>query len=508
MQLFRKLQIIDKIFLIYLLAYFIIYLPTFWFTSATADEGTHLLLATFYRDLIQNIFSTKNFSFQHAYDFGINYLVHYPKIQIAYPPLYHLIVGNLFFPLFGTTLFAGRLVGLLFALLSYSMLYVLVKKFFNPKMALISVLFFSLDPFSLLFAKRAMADYVAFFFMFASIYLYYQALKSKQKKYFFFAGVFASLAALSKQFAGIVIIFMFFHYLLSKNKNYKNLFVLVASFLILLVPYLYILSKIGGFQINYLVAYQYAVTTGEPTSFSNPSLWTYYLVRTTYRFYLLPLFLAVFIFYVYRKQKFWKEMLIWFLIFYIAISVIPNKEERFSQYFLISFYIAASFYFSKLNKKILVLFFLAYTILSLYPIKSTFVYYPTHEVSQFVYNNLPTGANVAVFSEGPYTYSSAYMFYLASLDRGKSIHVLRPCAFDNKNSQQILGILKESNVYFIIADPKADNTFITLIKGNAKRVQLGEISSIEVYSVKNFTYLERTEKCNYVCLTEEKICEK
>jgi hypothetical protein len=90
----------DKIFILYLVFLFIFLFLTFEFNSLLADEGTHLLLSAFYKDLIFNILQTRNFSFNHAYEFGIRYLVHYPKLQIAYPPLYHLTTA-IVFSLFG-----------------------------------------------------------------------------------------------------------------------------------------------------------------------------------------------------------------------------------------------------------------------------------------------------------------------------------------------------------------------------------------------------------------------
>jgi len=353
--------------------------------------------------------------------------------------------------------------------------------------------------------------------MLFSIFLYQHFLKTNKTKYLFLSGIIASLAALSKQFAGIIFGFIFFHLLFKKiykkslfsKKSVKELSFFLIPFSLILLPYLFILLEAGGLYISYLVGFKYALWTGEPTSPLNPAYWTFYLTESAKRFYLLPLVLAFFIFYLYKKEKHWIEMLAYFLLFYLSISLVPNKEVRFSQYFLLPVYVATAFYFSKFNSKILFFFFIGYTLLSLYPIRTTFVYYPTQEVSQFVYENLPNGANVAISSEKPYTFSSVYMFHLSVLNKNRSIIVYRPCAFDNKTSEEILTILKENNIYFILEDLEVnDNTFVKLIRNEVQEVQVDNIKNINLYFVKNFTYTEPTEKCNIICLTQEKICIK
>lgn len=204
----KELSFFDKTIVIYLSFLFIFLFYTFYLNSLTTDEGTHLLLSVFYRDLILHLINTRDFSFNNAYQYAIKYLVTYPKLQIAYPPLYHFS-NILAFSIFGISTFTGRLVNLTYAILSFLIFYSIIKKFFNSKMAFISTFLFSFTPISIFYASRAMMDFSVFFWMLLSIYTFILAMKKKENKFFILTGIFASLSTLSKQMGGMIIFFFF-----------------------------------------------------------------------------------------------------------------------------------------------------------------------------------------------------------------------------------------------------------------------------------------------------------
>ena len=65
-----KISLYDKIFIIYIIALSAILFSTFFFNHIWADEGTHMLLAIFYRDLISYMFRTHTISFDQLYKIG------------------------------------------------------------------------------------------------------------------------------------------------------------------------------------------------------------------------------------------------------------------------------------------------------------------------------------------------------------------------------------------------------------------------------------------------------
>ncbi len=506
-------SVYSNAFIIYLVVFSIFLVPTFFYNYTFSDEGTHLLLSVFYKDLISNI-PKIGLSYSNLYDFSINYLVHYPKLQIAYPPVYHLTNAFVFF-LSSPSIVVARMVNLIYALLAFSVFYILLKKHFNEKTAFISTIFFSLSSYSLLYASRAFQDFSAYFSILLSILFFSKAFEKESKRYWLLAGISVSLAILSKQVSGILLIF-FIVYIFSRKdlqlkKKINNLVILILPVIIFITPYLLLLNSVGGLEINKIVAISYAAQQGEPTNPLSPGFWLYFLIEPTVFAPLTLVFFLSLVFYIYKKEKFWKEFLIFSLIFYISLSIIPNKELRFSQLFLLPAYVSLSFYLAKIkNSKII------YSILTLYSITSILVFYPTiqgypqEKVSNTILQNLPEGASVALFSDDEPLFSSSIISDIATKGKNKTAVIIRSCAFGNKTKEEILKTLDESNAYYIIYSAWSQDKTIDKIKDSLtleSSVSQNNLTT-EIYRYKNFQNKKPERACNYICLTGEKICEK
>lgn len=522
-----KLDNADKIFAAYLAALFIFLFLTFQYNSLISDEGTHLMLSAFYKDLMTNVAQTGDFSFQHAYRFGINYLVRYPKLQIAYPPLYHL-TNAAAFSIFGLSETVARSVNLLYATGSFALFYLIVKKYLSARAALLSAILFSFSPLTLFFSSRALQDFSMFFFLLLSAYIFSFAIRRagevsrRSVLLFALAGFTAFLAAMGKQTGGIVAIFFMavlaYKFLRQKSGRRQiaaNSAALLFAFLIPLAPYLLALNAVGGFEINRIVAVDYGGYQGEPTSLADPLFWLWYPINALLIMPLTPLFLLAFAWLVFRKQNQWKPMLLWFSIFFVLLTLIPNKEPRFYQIFFLPVYAAAGFCLERIlsSKKIQIrllapLFFVAYFAVSLLFFIPTVQYYPSKEIAQQAFRSLPSGANIALFSEADPLFSSAVMWNVRTLDNEKSAAIYRSCAFGNETAGEILQTLKENNIYSIIYQTWSPDARIEGIRPylNLENTVTKNNLTTEIYSVKNFSETGQEKLCNYVCLTGQKIC--
>lgn len=517
--IFKKSSFFDKLIIVYLsfLSLFLIYI--FYLNSLSPDEGTHLLLSVFYKDLISHLIETRDFSFNNAYDYGIKYLTTYPKLQIAYPPLYHLS-NVIIFSIFGISIFAGRLVNLIYTIMALLIFYLIVKKISNPKIAFISTFLFSFSPISIYSASSVTMDFSVFFWLLLSVYMFIRSIKEKKGKFFFLTGILVFLATLSKQMGGMIIFFfslVLLNGVLYKRKarsqNLKFMIILILSFSLPLLPYLFILNKVGGFEINKMVAIGYASTSGEPTSLLDPMFWLYYFytvmnLGNVNSFIFLPLFLFSFIFYIYNKNPYWKKILLFFLVFYIGLSLIPNKEPRFSQYFLLPSFFTLGYYLSKTKKSLVSLFLILYVITTLYVFLPTINYYPVEFVANYIYENISENGNVATFSDIDPLHSSVVMWHLSQLDEDRKIRVYRTCVFDGKEKEEILELLKNNNIYFVIYSTWSKNNQIEKIKDNLTLINKVNSNGLttEIYAVDNFRYDPNKKICNYICLTKQTIC--
>jgi 4-amino-4-deoxy-L-arabinose transferase-like glycosyltransferase len=511
----RKLKFskIDRLFLLYIavLAVFLSFLIPYNFLFS--DEGTHLLLSVFYRDLFSHAVQSGGMSLGDAYQFGVDYLVSYPKLQIAYPPVYHFTTA-LFFSIFGLSEVVGRFVALIYAVLAFAVFYLIIKKYFGGKTAFLSTALFSFSSYSLFYSSRAMQDFAVYFWLLLSVYIFSVAMERKQLKYFALSGILAAIAALSKQMGGFVLVFFILVVALSKvpfRDKLKNIIVLLLFSSLLLLPYLFVLDSVGGFEINKLVAVGYAVKGGQPLSLMEPYFWTYYLVQLTIKYPVFWVFFGVFLFYVYRKRPHWKFILLWFLVFYICLSLIPHKVPRFFNFFFLPAYISAGYYLLAAEKKVKYLsciLLALYFVFSLSVFMPTVGHFPSDKVAEYAYENIPAGGNIALLSDEDPLFSSVVMWHLRKLDENRTIAVYRPCLFDNKTGREMLNILDENNIYFIIYLKGSRNRQIEKIIDELEldfELEYNNLSA-RIYRYKNFVYKKQEAVCNYVCLTRQKIC--
>ena len=480
----------NKWFLIYLIVLIITILFIMPHISLNPDNGTHALLSLFYKNLAELLIRNKEFSFKKIYDFGIAYLVHYPKLQVFYPPLYHIITGLVFYTIFGISAWSAGFCNLVFGVLTLCTLYVLVMKIFDSKTALIAVILFSLFPFMLTLTGRAMMEYTAMFFLSLSLLIYFEIKSKKKKRYYVFLALVTVLAVLSKRAAFFVLPVYFLHLLYKKKWKYAMVF-LVTSIL-LLIPYGFIILKVGGLNISSIIWKRYA--------FEN-FVWYFF-----FEYPFLFIFFTSFIYYLLKSKDKNKSILgMWFFVFLIGMLLISFKYRYFT-YFLIPTFIITANYLSK-SKVLIFLFIFFYAIFSVNIMLPTLTYYPIERVAKELYDNAPPYSSVVMLSEGDNFYSSALMFYLDKFDTTetrKNLFVYRPCTFFEKNSTSIIKFFKENNVYYIVAVPGEEGyEKLDGVKSILIQVRGGYV---EIYKIKDFKAKARREYCNHVCLIEEDVC--
>jgi len=485
----------DKLTAVFLLVLTVFYLLIINRYPLISDEGTHALLSLFYRDLGLTVLKTLDLSLTKAYQFGMSYLVHYPKLQVSYTPLYHLITGFISYTLFGISSFSARFTNLVFTIATFVVFYQLVKLKFDSKTAFFSLLVFSLFSETMVLTWLALMDFTGLFFVLLSIYVYTLAKESGKKTFYFLTGLFAILAVLGKRLAVVIIPYFLIDTFLSKKSKFQKL-ILILIPMVLIVPYFLLIREFGVLEVNELVFSMHIQPMSEMVS-------RLYGMQKLYPMFLL-LFLS-FGFYIYKKKKYWKGMLMWVLITFPGIVFIYFTQRLF-QYFFIPMYMAAGYWISRANSKMkaAVFILLIYSV-SIFLVTTNNLYPERvdNEISKYIYDNIPENGNVAMFSEGEF-YSSTFMFPLAKLDENKNIVFYRPCVFYDKGADEIITYLKENNVYFVLAD--SDERGYDNIDKISDYLTEVSIDPVELYEFKEFDGHEKSEYCNYVCLTQQEYC--
>jgi hypothetical protein len=287
----------------------------------------------------------------------------------------------------------------------------------------------------------------------------------------------------------------------------KNALIITTTFALVALPYIAILSATGGMDINVTVAKFYAEARGQPLSYLDPMFWLYYLVYTPTAAPFFPILLLGFVYYAWKRQKLSKEMMIFLLVMYVCISLVPTKELRFSEMFMLPVYAAVGVLLNTLKRKAIpIAFIAAYLVVSIFLILPTVTYYPVQDIADRMVPNMPAGSSIAMLSDDAPLFSSVLMWYVRLADKDMEHAVYRPCAFDNMTAEQINEAFKEGGVYYVVYSEWSAHRSIELIRNElepAFSVTEGG-KTTGVYTYKEFT--PQTRNCNYVCLTEEQVC--
>ncbi len=136
-----------------------------------------------------------------------------------HPPLFFL-VEHLSMKLFGINLLAVRLPVVLFGVGSVILLFLLAKKMFNERVALLSALFLGVNSYHIWVSRIGIQDGMVIFLMLLIIWLWLKAVEDK--RYWLWCGIAIGLGILTKYTILIVFPILFLHAIIFKIKAYKE----------------------------------------------------------------------------------------------------------------------------------------------------------------------------------------------------------------------------------------------------------------------------------------------
>ena len=225
-----------------------------------------------------------------------------------------------------------RFVMLGFAVGAAAMLYVLVRRWTDDGTALLSATLLLLSPVFFEQSTLVLTEIPALFFILLGFYLF-------ESQGFFFAGAIIGLAFLTKFPAGMLLPCCVL--ILVMRRRYKAIMPLVASFVLITVPYFILNYALNGSVFAPLVA---ASLHGGNTAYAVHPVWlnvTFYIVEVV-KDNMLLVFLIPGLF-VARWRKAWPFVMTGgFFLAYFTLQV--NKQLRFAIFLIPVFcYLAASF---------------------------------------------------------------------------------------------------------------------------------------------------------------------
>ncbi len=321
-------------FLVFVVAYAVFLLLNLSYMSIQWDEVTHLnggmLLL---RGDFHNYFSFNAF----------------------YPPVYDIFTAAVF-SVAGISVFTGRLVSVIFSLLSLYAVFEFGYRMYEAKTALVATVLLGLMPGYVWLSRMAMIETMLVFFFTVSALFFFGWLRLHQNKFLILSGLTLGLGILVKYQMIIVGAIMLTSLLLLGRGYLKKKFTrfpfLILTVLIVVIPWIVVSYQL--YASGMLNTWLYALNIGNPdkslysTGLNRfPQLYAsfpswlqtpvFYLFEMTVpysdvhpvSFFLYALGLAGLGWFAWRRKAQDKYLLIWFFVVYIFFTVIPNRQWRY-----------------------------------------------------------------------------------------------------------------------------------------------------------------------------------
>jgi 4-amino-4-deoxy-L-arabinose transferase-like glycosyltransferase len=279
----------------------------------------------------------------------------YLSLNTFYPPLYALFTAGSF-AVGGVGVFMGRLVSVVFSLLSLYVVFEFTYRMYGAKTALLASILLAVMPGYIWLSRVAMIETTLLFFFLLSTLSFFFWLKEHKNRFLALSLVTFTLGVLTKYQTVIVVAiavvgvaFLGRDYLMKKFRTLPRLAITVVVVVVPLAVLFYFLYTSG--MLN---QWLYALNIGNPdktlysTGLNRFPAWydslpnwiqvpIFYLIELTAQyptvhpisFLIYAIGLAGLGWLAWRRKAEDKYLLIWFVIVYVFFTAIPNREWRY-----------------------------------------------------------------------------------------------------------------------------------------------------------------------------------
>ena len=258
-----------------------------------------------------------------------------------YPPLYDSFT-MIFFNTLGISLVSGRLVSVVFSILTLWAVFELANDIYGEKTAIISAVLLGIMPGYFWLSRVAMLDVMLVFFFILSLLFFFRWLKNGKNSMLFLSGLSLGFGLLTKYqivAAGVVMVvtlLVFGRHQL--RRVFTKFTVLLSATALVVIPWVVIAFDI--YASRFVGQWLYALQMGNPgrSMYSDRfPIPIYYFIEMTWPYsnvHPISLFLYIAGLFgvgllVWRRQKEDKFLLIWFASIFVFFTIIENKDWRY-----------------------------------------------------------------------------------------------------------------------------------------------------------------------------------
>lgn len=478
-------------FLVFVASYVALLLINISYNSIMWDEVTHLTGGMY---LLRGDFSS------------------YFAFNAFYPPMFDLVTAG-FFGIGGITVFAGRLVSVVFSLLSLYAVFEFTYRMYEPKIALLASVFLGLMPGFVWLSRMAMIETMLIFFFTVSALFFFAWLQNEKNKFLILSGLTLGIGILTKYQVVIGLAIMVTALVVLgrgylKKKLTRFPFLLLTTIAVV-VPWIVVSYQL--YASGMIDAWLYAATIGNPDKslyslgfnsvgvnrlphfYSEIPGWLqfpifYFLEITEPYFNVHPVSLFLYLLglgglamFAWRRKTPDKYLLIWFFVVYLFFTAIPNRHWRYVvPLFPVLAISAASFltygldigkslfknkHLSAKEKRFALIpavFLIAFTLVGVgFSVEQSYswaqrtqIRIPIQEASNYVANNIGQGESVAVICPQDMFSQDIVRFYMQAQGKDNYVWQYPPEPVDTYtphfNATELVGLCRQRNVKYVL----------------------------------------------------------
>jgi 4-amino-4-deoxy-L-arabinose transferase-like glycosyltransferase len=216
--------------------------------------------------------------------------------------------------------------------LTIFLVYLLGKEMFNKKTGIISATIIAFVPIHVIYSGRILNDVLVTFFITLAFFFFWKGFEKGNEKYKIFWGIVLGIGLLARYtMLWIIPIFPIYLWIKNKSLNFlkdKYLWYAIIGFFVVLIPwFVYGYFEYGNIFGGFLHGFKGAAYWGGNQS------WMFFFQNHRYIFSISGiLFVLSLIGISYTKDYKKREvyiLLIWSLLYFIMLVIMPHKEERF-----------------------------------------------------------------------------------------------------------------------------------------------------------------------------------
>lgn len=239
-------------------------------------------------------------------------------------------------------LFSVRLLSMVFSILLIFLIYLLGKELYNKNVGLIAAFFAIFSSTLILWTARLMPEIHSTFFSTLSVFLLYTGIKNKDKLKIFMSGISIGLSFMFVFRSAILLIPLSVYAI---YRRYGLRYILAGFSVILIIQGILDIYTLGSFLNSPVQYLKFNVIENKSIFFGAEPIW----------FYIYPLILHIpllfLVLYAFEFKENTRYLLLNFVLYFLILSLIPHKDERFILSILPLFIILAARGFEKFIMK-------------------------------------------------------------------------------------------------------------------------------------------------------------